>query len=102
MEGNDNRAIIWDDDDEVVEGVVEDVEGVVEDVEGNVEDVVIEDVADSYIFIDKIDKINNKSSESSWSEYIRKTYNTTSIFLGIAVIYLYFLYKKPSKSASNL
>ena len=82
MEGNDNRAIIWDDD-EVVEG----------DVEGDVED--------SYIFIDK-SNLNNKSSESSWSEYIRKTYNTTSIFLGIAVIYLYFLYKKPSKSASNL
>jgi hypothetical protein len=67
----------------------------------DVEDEVIEDVADSYIFIDK-SNLNNKSSESSWSEYIRKTYNTTSIFLGIAVIYLYFLYKKPSKSASNL
>ena len=88
MEGNDNRAIIWDDD---VEGDVgaESANGI----EGDVED--------SYIFIDK-SNLNNKSSESSWSEYIRKTYNTTSIFLGIAVIYLYFLYKKPSKSASNL
>ena len=62
---------------------------------------IADDIADSYIFIDKTN-LNNKSSESSWSEYIRKTYNTTSIFLGIAVIYLYFLYKKPSKSASNL
>lgn len=94
MEGNDNRAIIWDDD-EVVEG---DVEG---DVGAESANGIEGDVEDSYIFIDK-SNLNNKSSESSWSEYIRKTYNTTSIFLGIAVIYLYFLYKKPSKSASNL
>jgi hypothetical protein len=79
-----NRELICDDVDDVDKG-----------------DVAESDVADSYIFIDKI-KPNNKGAESSWSEYIRKTYNTTSIFLGIAVIYLYFLYKKPSKSASNL
>ena len=59
----------------------------------------IDDIEYDYIFIDK----NNREwRRVSWSEYIKKTYNTTSIFLGIAVIYLYFLYKKPSKSASNI
>lgn len=60
-----------------------------------------EDVDYDYIFIDKINP-HKRSGNISWSEYIRKMYNTTSIFLGIAVIYLYFLYKKPSKSASNI
>ena len=60
-----------------------------------------DDIVNSYIFIDKI-KPTKKSADLSWSEYIRKSYNTTSIFFGIAVVYLYFLYKKPSKSASNL
>jgi hypothetical protein len=62
----------------------------------------IEPTFTDYIFINAPKSTREFKTSISWSEYIRKTYNTTSIFIGIAVVYLYFLYKKPSKSASNL
>jgi hypothetical protein len=64
-----------------------------------------------YIFVDSedtfIDTFTNSNSKKtrisiSWAEYFKKTYNVMSIFLAIALVYLYFIFKRPSKAAAKL